>query len=144
MFDPPADITENSKACFSQELFDPNLEAGGIWMAVFVAFICAYWILQLTGLIQQYEKHEDVEKCNDQYEGFSDLVKQLYPWDKVELSIKYNKDYFKFLIIRTLFFEVPFYILFFMGYGPAHIWNMWTGRFIAWGWCENGDGSWNL
>lgn len=24
------------------------------------------------------------------------------------------------------------------------MWNMWTGRFLAWGWCEDGDGSWNL
>ena len=37
-------------------------------------------------------------------------------------------------------FDVVFFIL----YGPAYLWSYYLGRFNEWGWCTNGDGSFNM
>lgn len=52
LFKPPSNILENSKACYSAEMLDPDIETNGSWMYIFLGFITAYWTFHLFGLFQ--------------------------------------------------------------------------------------------
>ena len=56
----------------------------------------------------------------------------------------FNKDYFGFLIIRTVLGNLPFELCFMGLYGPAYLWNFYLGMFLKWGWCANADGGWDI
>ena len=85
-----------------------------------------------------------IEQCQAEFEQFDATVKKLYPWETVEKSLRYNKEYFWYLTIKYIAAQIPFYLSWVLFYGPAYLWNYYIGKFHNWGWCENGDGGYNI
>ena len=143
IFDLP-DIQDNSKQCLSAPFFDGATETSYWWVGGFLFLICFAYSLDLGGIIMQYNNVKDEERCKESYENMTPLVKELYKWEEAVKSIGFTRKFYKFLIWRELTCTIPFYLAFWGFYGPAYMWNFYLGKFLKWGLCENGDGTYNM
>ena len=136
LFGPPS--TENAHICLKQEMWDPA-QATDTWLVVYICCVLLYQILHLFGLIHQYSIVSNETRCEDEYDNLETLMREMYPEKELKKSLKYNQSLFKFLIVRKLTCEIPFYLGFVILYGPAYLWNLYLGKLIAWNGCEERD-----
>ena len=113
-------------------------EEAGPWMEVYLIFLFFHSSLNLAALLHQRSIIADEEACKKRFESNETdaLIKELYDWEDVQKSHRYQVKYFKFLIMRAVFgsFVFDFSIMYFKV--PAAIWNHYMSYFDTV--CENG------
>ena len=100
--------------------------------------------MNIAGVVDQYYICKNKEQRQRDFDNMGKLLKELYPWDKVDESLEYNKDLFSFLWVRHCVAHISFDFLIMFFFAPAYLWNHFLGKFHQWGWCENGDGDWDM
>ena len=125
-------------------MFDTSAEADYTWLYIYLGFTILFQALNIWGVIDQYLICNNQEQRKRDYDNMGELLKELYPWSKVEESLVYNKDLFRFLTCRHLLAHISFDFLIFFYFAPAYLWNHFLGKFHDWGWCEDGNGGWDM
>ena len=126
----------NSEQCLSSvPVLNDYTETIPVWITILLTCVTASYALTISGLVQQYRISKDFEARQAEYTGFEQMLKDLYPWEKAAKSLEFNKQLFKFLILRTCLAEFTFDFCFMLLFGPAYLWQFYIGRFIEWDWC---------
>ena len=109
-----------------------------------MGFTLAFQALNIAGIVDQYYICKNKEQRQKDFDEMGKLLKELYPWEKVDESLEYNQDLFSFLWVRHCVAHISFDCLIMFFFAPAYLWNHFLGKFHQWGWCENGDGDWDM